>query len=349
MIHRYKSSLRSVLRVSVISLCLAGSSNNLYAQSNPDSYPTSRTLTPETLAASKRSVIETLINGKLTAKDFPKLAQEICPHNLSRAAVSDDSVKSSVADNRVAIMTELLFEKQQGAPSTFPEHFSFLLDFSPTRALLQHLSPRFTSDAAGFSVPLPSDMIRSVRVEGTMGGDILAFIPPVRECGLQALVACPRRYEKIDRLVTSPYALTGARFLVEAKADGVVASPDGKPLRVMASIRHTGGVSMPEEWFSVATTNQTTSVARNVAHDRSQPKTLPAFVPITSWPLNIAVESRVDIGTESKPLKTARKRLNIEISKFTVAAKPAVIIGKNSMSIEGGECYLISQWSEEVI
>ena len=54
-----------------------------------------------------------------------------------------------------------------------------------------------------------------------------------------------------------------------------------------------------------------------------------------------------DFGSETAPLKTATKRTNVEISKFRVMDKPATMIGKNSMLIEGGECYLIAQWSED--
>lgn len=332
-----------------ISYVAVGFIQSCFAQAPEVGYPTSQAIVAAHLDNARRSTLETFINGKLAVADYEKARSKICPLNVSRSPLNDESMKSSVIETKVDVVTEFLFERNIGASSTLPERFSFLVDFSKTRVLIQHLSARFATDAAGFSVPLPLDLTRAVRLEGKMGADLLVMIPPVRECGVQAVMFCPRQYEKVDRFVASPYTLKSWRALVDAKADGVISAPEGAQTKVMTSLRAAGPIQLPQEWFSVAAGSRTITTTKTFQHNRSQKESLPAFSPITELPTIAALESRVDMGSDVAPLRSASKRVTVEVSKFTLVDKPGLGLGRSVLAVQGGDCYMLAQWSDEIV
>jgi hypothetical protein len=182
-----------------------------------------------------------------------------------------------------------------------------------------------------------------------MGADIFTLIPPARECRIQSLVVCPRRYEKIDRLVPAPYKLSGARILVNAKAEGIVAVPSGTTAKVMSSIQVSRNIPHPDPWFESREGERTISAAKIFKHDRLIPNLSPPFISPITLPFSAAVESRVDMGTTAYAVRSSSKRVTIEISSIELTAKPNLIVGKSELSVDGGACYLVSQWVDEVV
>jgi hypothetical protein len=285
----------------------------------------------------------------LTPSQISKISQALCPAQLASSAADEPALRRAVTETKVSLTTELLFERTGAEMSASPDKFTFLAEFSPHRLFIQHSQPRFPSDAAGFFVPLQNDVIRSVRSEGRLGADIFTLIPPGRECSVQALVMCPRRYEKIDRLVPAPYKLREVRVLVNAKAEGILAPGAGDSAKVMSSILVSSNLPGPKPWFELREGSSTTSAIRLFKHDRAHQNLLPPFIPLSTLPFNAAAESRVDLGTTSGAARTSRKRVNVEVSTIELEPKPNLIVGKSELSVEGGECYLLAQWVDEVV
>lgn len=332
----------------IIISCLLCSGTSL-AQEPTVPYPSSPLLTPSVLAPEVRKDLETLLAGTLSRADSGKIAQRLCPHAILRSSVRNDTLQNSITETKVTVATELLFQKTAEASASMIDSFSFVTEFSPTRVLMRHMRPRFQSDLAGYSAPLSNDSTRPVRIEGEMGADVFVLIPPVSECGVQALVICPRRYEKIARLIPAPYELKKMRLLVRAKADAIVAASSESPLKAMVSILGSQGASLPSEWFQSVSGTKTLSATKSVSHDISSQGPLPEFEAIAALPTSVSVESRVDIGTEAGVLHSTRKRITTEVSTIQISNRPDLLVGRSPLSVDGGQCYLLTQWSEEAV
>jgi hypothetical protein len=249
----------------------------------------------------------------------------------------------------MTLAIELLFHRAADVSASFIDSFSLIVEFSPTRVLMRHMRPRFPSDLPGYSAPLSSEATRPVRIEGEMGADLFMLIPPVRECGVQALAICPRRFEKIARLLAAPYELKKMRLLLNAKADAVLAASGDTSRKVMVSVLGSQGTSLPSEWFKSVSGPQTLSVTQSVSHDLKSTDPQPSFEVIDTLPARASVESRVDVGTDAHVLHSTRKRTSIEVSTIELPKMPNLLVGRSPLSVEGGQCYLLAQWSEESV
>jgi hypothetical protein len=337
--------LRRLLALAIVAVWQTTSSGS--AQQSTTSYPSSQTITPSSLSPDKRLDLETLVNTPLPPKEVSKVVARLCPHAITRSLPRNDALRGAITETKVQVATELLFEKVDSSKQALIGSFSLVVEFSPSRALIRHTRPRFPSELAGYSAPLSNETTRAVRLEGEMGADLFLLIPPVRECGVQALAVCTRSYEKVARLIPAPYELKKFRLLVNAKSDAVVAASNEAPLKAMVSILGSPWASLPTEWFESSVGAKTISVTKSVSHDLSAKASQPGFMPLGTMPQTISVESRIDIGSEAEALLTSRKRTTIELSGITISDKPQLLVGRSPLSIDGGQCYLLTQWSEE--
>jgi hypothetical protein len=312
-------------------------------------YPSTGEIEASPLDATRREQLLSIFNSALTPTQMVKTTKELCPAQLGSSVPQDSAFQRAITETKISLATELLFERTAELSGAAPDKFSFLSEFSPTRLLIQHSEPRFPSDGPGLSIPLQNDIIRAVRSEGRLGADIFILIPPARECRIQSLVVCPRRYEKIDRLVPSPYKLAAARVLVNAKAEGILAVPSGTTAKVMASIQVSGNIPHPDPWFESREGARTISAVKVFMQERVKPDLRPPFISPLVLPFSAAIESRVDIGTASHAVRSSSKRVTVEISSIELTDKPNLIVGKSELSVVGGACYLVSQWVDEVV
>jgi hypothetical protein len=315
---------------------------------SPRPYPTSALISAQALPAEKRAILEQLFFPDIPAKALTARTKELCPHTISRLAPSDESAKKALATTDVAITSEILFEREGQAAGLELPQFSVIVEFSAARVFLQHTEPRFPSDASGFTVPMASESTRPVRLEGKFGADIFALVPPLRECGVQAVALCARRYTKNDELLQAPYTVRSLRPLVNAKADGVYAPPAGAAGKLMVSLLASQGVQLPQQWFTALSGTGTLSEHVQIVTSRDARATQPVL-PADSLPLQLAVESRVDFGREEGSVRTSSERSTIELSTIPIADLPAVEVGTSELSVQGGRCYLVTRWSSEVL
>jgi hypothetical protein len=314
----------------------------------PRPYPTSALISAQTMSAGNRAILEQLFLPDIPAKALTARSKELCPHSISRLAPIDESAKKALATTDVSISPEILFEREGQAAGLELQQFSVIVEFSAARVFLQHTEPRFPSDASGFTVPMASESTRPVRLEGKFGADIFALVPPLRECGVQAVALCARRYTKNDELLQAPYAVTGLRPIVNAKADGVYAPPTGTSGKVMVSLLASQGIQLPQQWFTALRGTGTLSEHVQIATSRDARARQPVL-PADNVPLQLAVESRVDFGREEGSVRTSSERSTIELSTIPITGLPAAEVGTSELSVQGGQCYLVTRWSSEVL
>ena len=321
----------------------------------PDSlraYPSSSVIVSQPIANEKRAMLESLLSESMTIEGRSDIAKKLCPMELAPSNPTDAALKSSLAITEASIATELRFERLAEATSSSGiENFSVTVDFSPNRVALQHSDPRYPSEAAGVSVPMPYYKPRPVRLEGRLGADIIALIPATRECAVQSVAICARRYTKNETLSIAPYQAVASRSIVELKADALYSPPQGIEGKITVSLLSSEPNPLREPWLATASGFGTLSKAiewkptRPVPNRNSDQESV-RFNPILHLPSHLAVESRVDIGTAIKPLRTARTRVNIEVNKTLIPRLEKILVNRSEVTIEGGECYLITKWSE---
>lgn len=314
----------------------------------PRPYPTSPVISATSMPAEKRAILEQLFQPEIPAKTLAARTKTLCPHTITRLAPVDETAKKALASTDVAITSEILFEREGQAAGLELQRFAVIVEFSTARVFLQHTEPRFPSDSSGFTIPMASESTRPVRLEGKLGADIFALVPPLRECGVQAVALCARRYTKNDELLQAPYAVTGLRPIVNAKADGVYAPPTGTSGKVMVSLLASQGVQLPQQWFTALSGTGTLSENVQLTTLRDKRTTQPVL-PALSLPLHLAVESRVDFGREEGGVRTSSERSTIELSTISITDLPAVEVGTSELSVQGGQCYLVTRLSNEVL
>lgn len=334
--------IRAVRAVLLPMMVVATATTAIHAD-EPNQYPGSPLQIAPPLNQNRRELLTTVLS---TSPDKPvkrKLLEQLCPFTVSQSDVKDESAQHALTVLENSVATEVLFEKPAPEGSAEVKRFSFLVDFSLSRVLLKHSTPRFPSEAAGLSAPFLVDQSRGAWVEGKLGSDIFVFIPPLRECGVQGVLLCPRSYEPQEKLVDSAFKPIAARFIVNAKADGLYSNPAGATGKVVASLQASKNVALPERW-SVTTVNSKDPAATvKYSTPLGDPSKYPPFISMT-LPWVAALRSRLDFGTEAAPLRTAFKEINVEITEFEMASIPKIRLGNSDFSVEGGRCTLVTQW-----
>ena len=350
-----KSNVASTMRVLVWLVVAANfvPTNKACAQEaprlTPRPYPTSSQVISQPLSNEKRAILEQLFLPQIPAQALKDRTKTLCPHALSRQEPVDESTKKGLAEVSAAITTELHFRREGEKTNLELGQFSLSVELTPSRVFLRHLSPRFPSDAAGFTASAAGLTARALRLEGKFGADILALVPPLRGCGVMSVALCPRRYTKNDELLRAPYVVEALRPLVTMKADGVLAPPPGSSGKVMASLLASEGIAIPHTWFLATSGSGTLSQAIEFNTLRDAKNTTQPPLPVSTLPKHLAVESRVDFGREEGSVRTTSKRASIELSSFTLSQLPDLEVGTSELTVEGGQCYLLSAWSEEVV
>jgi len=305
------------------------------------------------LATHRLPEAKLLLLGQLFLPQIPPTAltarsEQLCQPTISRLIPTDDSTKKAVATTTVNLASELIFERKEALSGPELQAFSIIVEISPARVMLQHINPRFPSDAGGFSVPMAHQSARPIRLEGKFDSDIFALVPPLRECGVQGVTICARRYTNKQELLQAPYVLKSVRPLVTAKADGVYAPLGGIVGKLMVGLHASPGVNLPAQTSITKTGSGILSEKVELITPREQRLAQPPLK-IDSFPFQMAVESRVDFGRAEGSVRTVSKRVNIDVSTTVVSDLSDVEVGTTPITVQGGECYLLTQWIEEIV
>lgn len=326
----------------ILGLCIAAPCRVTVAQ-EALSYPSSPLMTAAPLDQKRRELLTSVINAPRGKPVKPKVLDQLCPFTLVESNTEEDAARQALTVIENSVATEILFERAGGAHDNAPQRFSFLVEFSLGRVLLQHSNPRFSSDANGLSAPYPNDTSRALWSEGGLGTDMFVIIPPLKACNVQGVVLCPRSYQHPNSLVDSGFRPVAARFIVNAKADGLYTNPAGTTAKVMASLQGSQNVALPREWSTTTVADKDPAATVKLETPRGDRSQYPAFIPV-KLPTVAALRSRLDFGRIDTVLRTAFKETDIEVSPFEVGTLPSIQSGNSVFSVHGGACYLVAQW-----
>ncbi len=325
--------------------------HNSWAQPHPSltalhtpasQYPSSSLLVASPLDQKRRSLLMQTFEENISPIDTKAVLEQLCPVEISKGDVPNQSLAKAVTVTKSDFAVELRFSYKGDPDKTHINSYSVHINFSPQQVFLRHSSPRFKSDATGFLVPFSRDAIQPIRLEGTLSSDMLAFVPPTRDCGVQGVVLCPRQYAHRDKLLLSPYEPTDFRALVNAKADGILSVEDHSAHKIMTSIQASKNIDLPPTWSHTKT--GTTLIESSI---ELQGSTDAPFKPIHALPIQMAVQSQIDLGSIEEPLRSVSQTTTVEVSQFLIAERTDTRVGKSIVTIEGGECYLISSRVKE--
>jgi hypothetical protein len=313
------------------------------------SYPSTNLIEPRPLSAEQRSVLGKLFEQSISADVLAKRTSALCSKPILNSTADNDFTKKSVTKTETSLITEVIFQRDDGKVGIELESFSVLIQFERQRVIARHLSPRFQGDGGGFRVPMAPSSTRAVRLEGKLGADVVAFVAPLSDCSQRAVALCPRRFTKNDELLRSPYSAKGVRPIFNLKADGVLAAPAGSAGKIVTSLLASAGVSIPGEWSKSVTGPGTISQEVEFSLPSNERRISQPVLPLSASPLNFAIESRIDLGQPDSPLRQTSERIDVEVSQVKVGDFYDIELGTSELSVEGGACALVVESGEEVV
>lgn len=309
------------------------------------SYPTSPQIVATPLDPTRRELLTQLIylSQRADFKAREETREKLCGSVIRRPDSSQGAVKAALTVTEADMSVEVLFKKGSGPGVDTPgEKFSFEIKMDDTRVLVRSSLPRFSTEAAGLSIPFPSDHTRPIWLEGKEGTNMLVLVPTVKECAVRSIILCPRTYDGRGALLQSKYAPVGARYFIKTKGDGLFSAPKGEGGKILASIRGSQGVPVPEPWSKQSLSANTVTVT--FKHITPEQPERP-FTPIT-LPWAATLESRLDFGTDSTALREVWSQSSIEISEIKLENWPSVHVRTADLRVESGACYLVTQFAE---
>jgi hypothetical protein len=318
------------------------------------SYPTSPKLTVAPLSEDKLSILHQLIEPRIPNQALTLRDASLCPPSVTKVEPVDDSAQKGLATLETRINPELHFIREGESKGLELEHFAIGIEFKQTRVNLKHSSPRFPSEAGGFSVQMVGNSSRAIRLEGRLGADIFALIPPLADCNVQGVVLCPRRYTKEGVLVPAPYRVDRILPITTAKADGVYAPPSGIEGQLVVSLLATPGLLLPREWRRDARGFESISQSVKVVEGGARSAigdgkidSLPGWINVARFPYTIGLAARADFGRPGGAVRSTSKTRVTELSMVTIADLDSVMLGTSELEVKGGECVMVAQWAIE--
>ncbi len=309
-------------------------------------YPASAEMSAIPLDQPRQTLLTQLyyLSQRSDFKERDETREKLCGSVIHRPDSSPTAVKAALTVAEADMNVDVLFEKGKGEGVDTPgQKFSFSIEMSETHVLLRSSSPRFATEASGLSIPFPSDHTRPIWLEGKEGTNMLVLLPTTKECGVRSVALCPRTYDGRGALVRTKYEPVAARYFIKTKGDGLFSAPKGEPGKIMASIRGSTGVPVPDPWFKESTAPSTVTITYK---HLTPPTSQPLFTPIT-LPWAATVESRLDFGTSSTAQREVWSRSSVEISEMKLENWPPVHIRTADLKVESGPCYLVTQFAEK--
>lgn len=314
-------------------------------------YPESSEITATPLDQLTKDHLISLIQApknpgsKETERERAKIKSTICPIREMLAPEKEGSVKAALAITENDLATEIEFSKGTIGRDTEAPSFSVYVHFTRTDVLVRSSLPRFPSDAAGLSGAFPGYGRRLAWIEGKKGSDLLYIIPETRDCNVQAVAICPRVYVPRGTLATTTYHPSAVRFMGSGKGDGLFALGSEQKGKVQASILATKGVVLPTPWFTTDISSTPASTIK-FKHIDSEVVSPPPFTP-GEMPFLGAVETRLDFGNEAESLRTISRRTTLSVESFELPEGERITVRGAQLSIEKGQCYLVTRWQDQ--
>jgi hypothetical protein len=257
---------------------------------------------------------------------------------------SPDQVKLALALVESEIVPVFSFERHSQDPSK-PDKLLYSVEFGLDDVTLRSSNPRYQSQAVGIRVAYPRDTTSPIWFEAKGTGSILFLVPPVKDCSVQFVVACPRTYSNARALEESKLSLTGVKYLVGSKADGLFKAPSGQEGKVIASTLATSRVTLPSSWFSENVSSDSPNASLKIQRPLETLTSEGTFISVAP-PFSDAVEAHLEFGTTSSLQRTVRSRSTIDVSPLTLETPHPIRVERSEVPLNPGSCIVISRRKE---
>lgn len=262
-----------------------------------------------------------------------------CKPVLTQPTPSADQVQLALALVESELAPILSFAKEGG------DSVSYSIEFDLDHVVLRSSNPRYESQANGLKISYPHETSSHVWFEAKGSGSVLFIVPPVRGCSVQFIVACPRTYSNSRTLDESKLTVTGVRYAISSKADGLFQAPKGEEAKVVASTLASTRVELPQAWSSENISNETPSASVKIQKPLD-PLAAPGKMSSVSAPFQDAVEAHLEFGTTAEVRRTVRSRSTVEVSPFSLEVAQPARIERSDVPLNPGSCFVISRRKE---
>ena len=316
-----------------------------HAQSAATPYSSSSTIQAEALDSDRAKSLAEFLKRPFKNQTKAALGSSFCRPIVTQPTPSPDQIKLALALVETEITPVLSFETRPASEQEKPATVRYSIDFGIDTVTLRSSNARYQSQAAGLRVAYPHDVTRPVWFEGKGDTSILFLVPPVRDCNVQFVVACPRVYSNSRSLEGSKLSLSGVSYLTAVKADGLFKAPEGEEGKVFAAALASSRVKLPSSWSSenVSADSPSTSFKIRKPVDTLDSNETPASV---SLPTVDSIEARLEFGNVSTVKRVVRSRAAAELTPFNLESSQPVRIERSDVPLSAGSCIVISRRRE---
>jgi hypothetical protein len=329
---------------SLLTLCVIGSS--CYAQHEQAVTPFTHAslIEAEPLDSDRAKTISEFLQRPAKHQNRAALTGGFCKPIVTKPTPAPDHLKLALALVESDIVPVLSLSKE-GNTSETTASVSYSVEFDRDHVTLRSSNARYDSQANGLRIAYPHETSSHVWFESKGNGSTLFIIPPVRECSVQFIVACPRTYSDTRALEDSKLAVTGLRYLISAKVEGLFQAPGGEESKVLAGVLGTSRVQLPSSWFSENLSRETPSASVKVEKPINPLASSGALSPV-HIPARDAVEARLEFGTSSSVKRIIRSRSTVDVLPFLLETPQRIRVERTELPLNPGSCIVISRRQE---
>ena len=319
-------------------------SRTVSAQESPTPYVASPLIQAEALDQDHARTLIEFLARPLKNQTRSALGSSFCKSLITQPTPSSDQIKLALALVESEVAPILSFTKAAAADHNQSSiHYS--VEFGLDTVTVRSSSPRYQSQAAGLRIAYPRDTTRPTFFEGKGDMGVLFLVPPVRDCNIQFVLACPRAYSNSRTLDDSKLSLAGVTYQVSAKADGLFKAPANSEGKILAAVLASSRIKLPSRWFSDNVSSDTPSASLKIPMPLD---VLNSASPFTSASLPIldAIEARLEFGSTSSVKRVVRSRATVEIAAHSIDRPQQVRVERSELILNPGSCIVISRRKE---
>jgi hypothetical protein len=286
----------------------------------------------------KQKSIAHFLDLSIKSQTTKQLSPELCRPIVDRVISPTPKVQVAQALVESDLATEITFVKDG-------RETSYTVEFMQKRLLLYSSAARYESEQQGVILPYPAVSSSTHWFESKEDASVLFIIPPMTDCGVHFVLACPRSYTDARELVESHLAPSKVRYFPALKADGLLKAPETGPGKVQASGLSSERVPLPSKWFKEETASPSPSGSFRLYRQTNYYMGSGQQIPIT-LPFRDALEAHLGFGVPNDMLRIARARTTLEVSEVPLKTAQKIRLEHSDITMKPGACFLITSSKE---
>ena len=323
---------------------LSGICGQVQAEEQSAAYSLSSRIEAESLDPERSKTLSEFSRLPVKKQNRSAFGTSFCKSIITQPSPSPTQVKLALALVETDITPILSFENATVGEAKNPViHYS--IDFGLDAVTLRSSNPRYPSQANGLRIAYPRDTTQPVWFEAKDDASIVFLVPPVRDCNVQFVIACPRTYSNARVLEESKLTVSGVKYLVASKADGLFKAPTGAEGKLVAHACASSRIKLPSPSSSQNVSTDTPSASFKIQKPLN---TLDLSTPYTSvsLPFTDAIEARLEFGTQDSLMRVVRSRATVEFTEIKLESPQPIRIERSDIPLSAGSCIVISERKE---